>query len=161
MNFNQVYLLTGSNIGDSPAYLKQAFETISAKVGPIIQASSLYKTAPWGNTEQQDFYNQVLGVETNLTAEEVLHAVLIIEQEMGRERHVKWAPRTIDIDVLFYNNAVINEPELNVPHPLLHKRRFTLEPLNEIAPQLVHPVFDKSINTLLAECEDHSVVEKL
>lgn len=161
MKSNTVYLLTGSNIGDSRAYLTQAFQSIGLNVGKVAKASSVYKTAPWGNTDQQDFYNQVLCVETALTAQDTLKAVLQAEKEMGRERHEKWAPRTIDIDVLFFNNEVIDEADLKVPHPLLHQRRFTLEPLNEIAPGLIHPVFHKSIHVLLEECEDNSVVEKL
>lgn len=158
---NILYLLTGSNIGDSRAYLAQALRSVAANVGEVKKASSVYRTAPWGNTNQQDFYNQVLCVKTLLSAQQTLHAVLQAEKDMGRERHEKWAPRTIDIDILFYNDEVIDDPELKVPHPLLHKRRFTLEPLNEIASSLMHPVLHKSIHTLLEECEDSSVVEKL
>lgn len=156
-----VYLLLGSNVGDSKNYLKQAREVVSSRVGLIRQQSSLYRTAPWGNTNQQDFYNQVLEVETFLTPRECLIAVLKAELDMGRVRHEKWAPRTIDIDILFFNDMVIDEADLKIPHPLLHKRRFTLEPLSEIAPGLVHPVLQTDIITLLNTCEDISVVEKL
>jgi 2-amino-4-hydroxy-6-hydroxymethyldihydropteridine diphosphokinase len=156
-----VYLLLGSNMGDSKAFLGQAREAVSNRVGVIRQQSSLYRTAPWGNTDQQDFYNQVLEVETARSARECLIAVLKAELDMGRVRHEKWAPRTIDIDILFFSNAIINESDLKVPHPLLHKRRFTLEPLNEIAPDLVHPLLKMNISSLLAACDDLSVVEKL
>ncbi len=158
---NTLYLLTGSNIGDARAYLKQALQAIVVNVGEVIKISSVYRTAPWGNTNQPDFYNQVLCVETTLSAQQALQTILQVEKDMGRERHEKWAPRIIDIDVLFFNNEVLDEPDLKVPHPLLHKRRFTLEPLHQIAPALVHPVFHKNIHALLEECEDNSVVEKL
>lgn len=158
---SRVFVLLGSNVGDSRNYLLQAKKAIEQSVGKIFLESSLYRTAPWGNTDQQDFYNQVLAVETNATPQQCLARLLQIEQDMGRVRHEKWAPRTIDIDMLFFDALVLNEPDLVVPHPLLHERRFTLEPLCEIAPELIHPVWRKSVRELLALCEDPGSVEKL
>ena len=158
---NKVYLLTGSNVGDSSALLKEAKLAIQKQVGEIEAASHLYKTAPWGNTNQQDFLNQVLAVNTILSATDVLKIILNIELQMGRTREKKWAPRTIDIDILFFNNEFIQEDNLIVPHPLLHQRRFTLVPLAEIAPNYSHPLLHQSIFNLLQHCNDDSVVEKL
>ncbi len=158
---NKVYLLTGSNVGDSSALLKEAKLAIQKQVGEIEAASKLYKTAPWGNTNQQDFLNQVLAVNTILSATDVLKIILNIEFQMGRTREKKWAPRTIDIDILFFNNDFIQEENLIVPHPLLHQRRFTLVPLAEIAPNYNHPLLHQTIFNLLQHCNDESVVEKL
>ena len=157
----KVYLLTGSNVGNSKALLNQAKLQIIKHVGKITAASSLYQTAPWGNTNQQHFLNQVLEVSTSLEAKEVLTTILNIEQQMGRTREEKWAPRTIDIDILFFNNNIINEHDLKVPHPLLHQRMFTLVPLAEIAPDYFHPLLNQTRTHLLQHCSDNSVVEKL
>lgn len=155
---NTIYLLLGSNIGDSRHHLDTAISFIRSRVGTLVQQSSIYKTEPWGNKEQQDFLNQVLEVHTLLEPEEVLHQLLMIEQEMGRERMEKWGPRVIDIDILFYENRVIHSQRLTIPHPLLHERRFTLLPLAELAPNLIHPVILKSVKQLLDECLDSSLV---
>lgn len=157
----KVYLLTGSNQGPGIEMLNLAAQHVQVNIGPILKRSSLYKTAPWGNTNQQDFLNQVLVVETALTPLEVLKQVLFIETGMGRVRQFKWAPRTIDIDVLFYDNRVVNEVDLQVPHPLLHQRRFTLIPLVEIDPHFMHPTLQLSMAELLENCKDNGIVEKL
>lgn len=161
MSANVVYLLTGSNVGYSLSNLNQAMCLIEEQVGSVEQASSVYKTAPWGNTNQQDFYNQVLCVRTVFTAAEVLQKVLSVETQMGRKRMEKWGPRIIDIDVLLFNNDVIAEYDLIVPHPFMHQRKFTLVPLNELAPQLIHPKLNNTIHQLLEACADDSLVEKL
>lgn len=158
---NKVFLLTGSNVGDSSALLNEAKLAIKKQVGEIEAASHLYKTAPWGNTNQQDFLNQVLAVNTNLSAYDVLKTILNIELSMGRIREEKWAPRTIDIDILFFNTEIIQQENLIVPHPLLHQRRFTLVPLAEIAPDYVHPTLHQTNTQLLQQCPDDSIVEKL
>ena len=157
----KVYLLTGSNVGNSKALLNQAKLSVIQHIGAITAASSLYQTAPWGNTNQQHFLNQVLEVSTNLASKEVLTTILNIEQQMGRTREEKWAPRTIDIDILFFNNNIIDEHDLKIPHPLLHQRRFTLVPLAEIAPNYIHPLLHQTVTNLLQHCSDNSVVEKL
>ena len=159
--FKTIYLLTGSNIGNSQAYLQIAIEKITVALGSITKQSSIYITEPWGNTNQQDFLNQVLEVETALTAHEVLTIILAIETEMGRNRLHKWEPRMIDIDLLFYADEIIESDELVVPHPLLHQRRFTLLPLAEIAANVVHPIFNKTVSELLIDCTDTSLVEKM
>src|SRR5574343_144042 len=158
---HQLVLLTGSNVGDSLANLQTAARYIAAEVGSIQKQSPVYKTAPWGNTKQQDFLNQVLWVDTPKSAREALALVLAIEQKMGRIREQKWAPRTIDIDILFYDDAIIQESDLQVPHPLLHLRKFTLQPLLELYPNFIHPLFKQSIAQLSNACPDESLVEKL
>jgi 2-amino-4-hydroxy-6-hydroxymethyldihydropteridine diphosphokinase len=156
-----IYLLTGSNIGDSAANLHQAFLLIERQIGRVEAASSVYQTEPWGNKDQQVFLNQVLLVQTELSPDQVLKTLLDIEQGMGRNRIVKWEPRIIDIDILFYDQLILSETGLTIPHPLLHQRRFVLTPLNEIAPAYVHPVFHRTISELLAGCPDTGTVEKL
>ncbi len=158
---NKVYLLTGSNVGNSKALLNQAKLSIIQHIGEITAASSLYQTAPWGNTNQQHFLNQVLEVSTSLEAKKVLTTILNIEQQMGRIREGKWAPRIIDIDILFFNCSIINEYDLKIPHPLIQQRRFTLVPMAEIAPNYNHPLLHQTITHLLQHCSDDSVVEKL
>ncbi len=149
------YLLTGSNMGEPQQMLQQAATAIEEKgVGKIVVASSIFQTEAWGRHDQPDFLNQVIQIETSLPAAQLLQQLLAIEAEMGRHRTRKNDPRIIDIDILFYDDAVINEPELIVPHPLLQNRRFVLVPLQEIAPTLLHPVLHKTISQLLDECAD-------
>jgi len=156
-----IYLLTGTNIGDSKTNLQTAFDFIQQQIGKIIDASHVYKTEPWGNKDQQLFLNQVLKVETQLSPYQLLETILEIEKGMGRNRKVKYEPRIIDIDILFFDDEIIDENDLQIPHPLLHERRFTLVPLNEIATNLIHPKFKKTIAQLLNECTDSGIVEKL
>jgi 2-amino-4-hydroxy-6-hydroxymethyldihydropteridine diphosphokinase len=158
---NNVFLLTGSNLGDRNLFLTQSMLHIENEVGTVLKASSVYQTQSWGKTDSPDYLNQVLLVQTVLTAQAVLGKILNIELVMGRVREEKWGARKIDIDILFYNSAIINEPELHIPHPELHNRRFTLEPLAEIAPLFVHPVLNKNILQLKNELKDNLIVKKL
>ena len=157
---NKTYLLLGSNMGNSLEQLNAAILHIEKIAGKLIRKSGLYATAPWGNTNQPDFLNQVIVIETAQNAPGVMQCILRIEKMMGRVRTVKNAPRIIDIDILFFNKEIINQPNLVVPHPEIQNRRFVLVPLNEISPQFKHPVFKKSIHRLLAECPDHLNVKK-
>jgi 2-amino-4-hydroxy-6-hydroxymethyldihydropteridine diphosphokinase len=158
---NSTYLLLGSNMGNSTELLSNAIEQIENKIGPLLLQSNLYATAAWGNTSQPDFLNQVIKIATNLQAVETLEIILSIEKEMGRIRTVKNAPRIIDIDILFFNNEIINRIDLIVPHPEIQNRRFVLTPLNEIAPQMIHPVLNKTIDQLLSFCPDQLAVKKI
>jgi 2-amino-4-hydroxy-6-hydroxymethyldihydropteridine diphosphokinase len=158
---NGVFLLLGTNIGDRLSNLQKATQLIDRKQSKVLKKSSIYKTAAWGKEDQPDFLNQVLEIETGYTPHQLLHEILGIETAMGRIRIDKWAERIIDIDILLFNNEVIHSPVLIVPHPQLPFRRFTLMPLAEIAPSLIHPVEQKKISELLADCEDPLAVEKL
>ena len=155
------YLLTGSNEGDRILHMQQARANIELFCGRILQISSLYETAPWGKTDQSDFLNQVLLVETNLGPHPLLHALLSIEESLGRKRSVRNAPRTIDIDILFFDQLILKEPGLEIPHPRIADRRFVLEPLEEISPDFIHPVLKKTIRQLLQECTDELAVKKI
>jgi 2-amino-4-hydroxy-6-hydroxymethyldihydropteridine diphosphokinase len=154
-----IYLLTGGNMGDRLHYLEKAFEFIESKVDAVVKKSSIYETAPWGFTEQQAFLNQVICVNTTLKPNELLQQLLSIELQLGRERSQKMGPRVIDIDILFYGNQIISTANLVVPHPRIAERRFVLTPLNEIAPDFIHPVFKKTVNQLLETCPDHLEVK--
>lgn len=158
MNQYPVFLLLGANLGDREATLSKAITLISERIAPVISASSLYETAPWGVEEQPAYLNQVISLTTEKEAKRVLQAVLAIEKELGRERRLRWGARVIDIDVLFYGNKILTSEELEVPHPRLHQRKFTLVPLAEIAPEFVHPLFKKTIQQLLNECTDEGIV---
>ena len=157
---NKTYLLLGSNVGQSKKQLADAVRSIRKKIGKVTRQSQLYVTAAWGNTNQPDFLNQVIIVETKLTSQQTILSILSIEKEMGRVRTEKNAPRIIDIDILFFNKEIIEEPNLSVPHPQIQNRRFVLIPLNELSPNFKHPVFQQSIHHLLKNCKDHLEVKK-
>lgn len=160
MNF--AYLILGGNIGDRLRNLELSRKLIREVAGPVIKESSVFITAPWGNTDQPDFYNQAIHINTLLSPSELLEKLLQIEAANGRIRdEKKWAERTIDIDILFYNNEMINEPHLKIPHPHIQDRRFVLAPLAQIAGSFIHPVLNKSIDSLLKDCEDHSSIKIL
>lgn len=158
---NKAYLLTGGNEGDRYGNMNLARANIEHICGRLLQVSSLYETAPWGNTSQADFLNQVLLVETTMSPRLLLEAILSIEEQGGRTRTFKNAPRTIDIDILFYNDLLLDEPGLHIPHPRIAERRFVLEPLNEISPEFIHPALGKTIRQLLTECKDELAVKKI
>jgi len=156
-----VYLLLGSNLGDRHLYLQQAIKYIEKDIAPVVIASSVYETQSWGKSDAPDYLNQVIVIKTNLPAQTILKKILAIEITLGRKREEKWGSRTIDIDILFYGDAVIDEDGLQIPHPELHKRRFTLEPLFEISPQFKHPGCNKSVSELKNNLRDSLIVKKL
>jgi 2-amino-4-hydroxy-6-hydroxymethyldihydropteridine diphosphokinase len=158
---NKVFLLIGGNMGDRLQNLHQAIALIAATCGPVIQQSAVYETAAWGKTDQAAFLNQALLLTTLLTPQELITAILSVEEQMGRRRMERNGPRVIDIDIIFYNDRVMHEPHLTIPHPQLQNRRFVLVPLVEIAPAFVHPVFHKTVRELLSECKDDLAVNKL
>ena len=155
------YLLTGSNLGNRKDYLQQACSLLAKRAGECKSISSLYETAPWGKTDQPSFLNQAIQLETNLSPEDLLKALLKIELDLGRIRTEKYGPRTIDIDILLYGNEIIEQPQLQIPHPQLANRRFALLPLLELNPQLVHPVTGVSIKGMLDQCPDEGLVHQL
>lgn len=149
------YLILGGNKGKKYQNLLSANNLIEKRIGKIIKQSEIYTTKAWGNTNQPDFLNQVIAVQTNLSPVEILTIILSIEIELGRIRtSQKWQERTMDIDILFYNDEVIKSPNLIIPHPFIQDRKFVLIPLAEIAKDLIHPIFKKNIETLLNECKD-------
>ncbi|MGZ6519205.1 MAG: 2-amino-4-hydroxy-6-hydroxymethyldihydropteridine diphosphokinase, partial [Bacteroidia bacterium] len=140
----------------------KALVSINHNAGRIIKRSDVFVTAAWGNEEQPDFYNQAVHIETELSAHELLKILLKTEEELGRKRTAeKWQERTIDIDILFYNENTINTEELKIPHPFLQDRKFVLIPMMQIAKDLIHPVLKKTIGQLLIECTDKLEVKKL
>ncbi|MCX6166870.1 MAG: 2-amino-4-hydroxy-6-hydroxymethyldihydropteridine diphosphokinase [Sphingobacteriales bacterium] len=134
---------------------------IAKSIGNISAISYIYHTAAWGKTDQPDFMNQVVKVASNIEPEGVLQGILAIEKKLGRERIEKWAARTIDIDILFYDLMIINHHNLIIPHPFLQERAFALAPLAELAPNLEHPILKQTISTLLANLASDLAVRKL
>ena len=157
----EVYLLLGSNLGDRLQHLDNAKALIAERCGAIAAQSAIYETAAWGNTEQQSFYNQAVGISTTLAPTDLLVAVKAIEKEVGRVETIHWGPRIIDIDIILYGAEVVDVPQLQIPHPYMHQRRFTLAPLAEIGGSAVHPIFNKTVSELLAVCSDTSGVTKI
>lgn len=148
----QVYLGLGTNLGDKEQNLRRAVQRIEERIGKVVSLSAFYDTAPWGFSSENTFLNAAACVETTLQPLSVLHLTQEIEREMGRTSKSvdgAYSDRVIDIDLLLYDDRVIDVPELQLPHPLMHRRRFVMEPLAEIAPELVHPVLKKKMRELL------------
>jgi len=157
------YLLLGSNTGDRLAYLQQAAKAVCKFAEPASLCSSVYETEPWGFDDKTAFLNQVIEIRTNMQAAELMENILVVETLMGRRRFQDspgYISRTIDIDLLFYGQHIIDQPGLTIPHPRLHKRMFTLVPLAEIAPGMFHPLLKKSIAQLKRKCPDKLKVVK-
>lgn len=154
MKPNKVFLGLGSNLGNREENLLMAQKLIEEKVGKVRSKSSIYETAAWGITEQNAFLNQVLEIETVFSPSAVLHLLLKIEKDMGRIREIKWGERSIDIDVLYFNNVILSTENLVVPHPFIPERKFVLVPLCEIAPVFIHPKLKQSNLELLEKCQD-------
>jgi 2-amino-4-hydroxy-6-hydroxymethyldihydropteridine diphosphokinase len=156
-----IYLSLGTNLGDREQNLFRACELLTHKSIIIKKASSIYQTAAWGKTDQPDFYNQVIEVDTDLNPYFLLKKLNRIESEMGRVRIEKWGERLIDIDILYYNEEIISDKYLHIPHPEIQNRKFILEPLVEIASAAVHPVSSKSQSELYQLLDDNLSVIKL
>ena len=150
----------GTNIGAKTNNLQLAEMMISSRIGNISKSSQLYKTAAWGKKDQDDFLNKAIISQTDLTPDEVLSEIHIIEAKLGRQRIEKWGPRIIDIDIIFYGEKIIKKPNLIIPHPHLTNRNFVLIPLMDIIPEFVHPELEQSITELNELCTDTSEVRK-
>ncbi len=160
VKLNKIYLLLGSNIEPRFKYLEEAEQKITELIGDIIQRSEAYESEPLGFNADQAFLNRVVLISSKLKAVVVLDRINVIELGFGRKRSPgKYASRTIDIDILYFNDEIINTEILTVPHPRMHERRFTLKPLVEIAPDVVHPVLNIDNKNLLELCLDDSDVD--
>ena len=153
----RVYLGLGSNIGNRVAHLDEAIARMNAHNNiTVTRQSNIIETEPYGNVDQDKFMNMCVEIDTDLSPVALLETVLEIEQQMGRERIIDWGPRNIDIDILIYEDLEINLDDLQIPHAEMHKRMFVLEPLAEIAANVVHPTFDVSIKTLKQQLQDET-----
>jgi len=157
---NIAYLLLGTNLGSRNKNLFDAIDKIGDK-SLILNKSSIYSTAAWGLEDQEDFLNQVVCVKTFLNSFELLEDILEIEQKLGRERIQKWGSRLIDIDILYFNEEIVETPKLIIPHPYIQNRRFTLVPLVEMIPDYIHPKLKKTNVELLDECSDRLEVSEM
>ena len=155
-----VYLSLGSNVGDREIQLRDALRRLAA-IGRVVGVSSFYETEPVEFTDQAWFLNCVVALETTETPEQLMMALLQIEQQMGRRRIQKKGPRAIDIDILLFDEAILDSPALTIPHPAMHQRRFVLEPLAEIAPEVRHPVLEKTIRELLEALPAGQIVRRV
>ncbi|MEW6215643.1 MAG: 2-amino-4-hydroxy-6-hydroxymethyldihydropteridine diphosphokinase [Nitrospirota bacterium] len=146
-----VYIGIGSSLGNRQENCLRAIELLQEKGITVKKRSSMYETEPWGVKDQPQFINMVLEIETGLEPEELLRILKDIEKEVGREESFKWGPRTIDLDILLFDDITLNKDDLKIPHPLMHERDFVLRPLCEIAPDKKHPLLRKTIKELLNE----------
>jgi 2-amino-4-hydroxy-6-hydroxymethyldihydropteridine diphosphokinase len=154
-----VYLALGSNLGDRAANLRAALKALEPGVH-VLAASSIYETPPWGFTEQPAFLNMAIKAETSLSPEALLQHLKELEARLGREASFRYGPRKIDLDILFYDDLILNQDEaLVIPHPRLHERAFVLAPLADVAADLMHPLLKKTVSQMLAET-DTSAIQK-
>jgi len=152
-----VYLALGTNLGDRSANLQAAITSLAPGVG-VVQESPIYETPPWGYEDQPAFLNMVLRAETELSPQELLSHLKKLETELGRRQSFRWGPRLIDLDILFYDDLVLDTPPLVIPHPRLHERAFVLVPLADIAPDFHHPVLHMTIQQLKDKVGDKGMV---
>lgn len=152
MGANRAYLALGSNIGDKDRYIREAIDMLNEHEAiKIVKVSPTYNTAPVGYTDQADFLNAAVAIDTTLSPRELLAVCLDIEQRLGRVRTIRWGPRTVDIDIIFYDDLIIDDGILTVPHPRMHERGFVLQPLYDIAPNAVHPIYKKTVEQMYRE----------
>ena len=157
---NIVYLQLGSNLGPREQFICEAVQEISDHVGKVNLRSQIYESTPWRVDGQENYLNQMIEVETLFSAPEILASILKIENDLGRVRIEKWGERLIDIDIIFFNNEIIETPHLCIPHKHMHERNFVLHPLNDIAPDVIHPKYNKTVSELFNESKDtEDVVE--
>jgi 2-amino-4-hydroxy-6-hydroxymethyldihydropteridine diphosphokinase len=145
---NKLVLSLGSNLGNRYAYLRQAIHHIEQSFDTSTTCSRYHTTPPWGETNQAQFINMALYLDTDKSAVECMELLQKIEERMGRVKTKKWGPRSIDIDILFYANSLVTSPELVIPHPYMHERGFVMKPLSDIMPDFMHPVLNKTIAEL-------------
>jgi 2-amino-4-hydroxy-6-hydroxymethyldihydropteridine diphosphokinase len=151
-----IHLALGTNLGNRPANLKVALAALPPQVA-LMAKSQVYETPPWGYTEQEAFLNQVVKAETYLEPEPLLKHLKRLEVALGRVPTFQNGPRLIDLDILFFDDIVMDTPALVIPHPRLHERGFVLVPLNDIDPDLVHPRLNKRVSDLLSECDTSNI----
>jgi 2-amino-4-hydroxy-6-hydroxymethyldihydropteridine diphosphokinase len=160
MPMHKVFILLGSNQGERMQFLSKAKKLVAEVCGKILKESSVYETAAWGNSKQASFLNQVIIISSDLSSDDLMKNLLLIENKLGRVRKEKFGPRTIDLDILFYDDLVYHSALVTIPHPAIQDRRFVLIPLIEIAPRKRHPVYLKTVSALLKECTDILNVKK-
>lgn len=156
---SQIYLCLSTNLGDRLQNLNNAIQALQNKEIQILQSSQIYETEPWGLTDQPWFLNQCIQISTTLNPYQLLNTINQIEADLGRIRHQKWAERTIDIDILYYQNQIIKTEKLTIPHPEIKNRQFVLQPLTEIAPNFIDPLDNKTLKELQSICKDTSKIK--
>ncbi len=161
MPLYKAYILLGSNKGRRNSFLTKAKKQIELLCGRIEKESSVYQTAAWGTVKQQDFLNQIIIINTTLLPDELMNMLLNIEAELGRIRTIKYGPRTIDLDILFFDELVYESKTVTLPHPAIQDRRFVLVPMVELSPLKKHPVLHKTMKALLKVCADELEVKKV
>ena len=154
INQDRIFIGLGSNVGDPLYQLFTAVRLINKKAGAIVHTSSIYETEAWGKVDQEIFLNMVIEIQSNLSPFHLLYELQKIERQLKKGKKALWGPRRIDLDIIYYGDKIIEESQLIIPHPNMYLRNFVLVPLNEIAPEFVHPVFNVRSDELLEKCED-------